>query len=219
MTQQMTIAQMTIEGYKTFPRFVFSNSIEISKFEFCHTTPIKYELVYRGKQYIYVPEGDKRSSENSGGDWTFPFEGLMLETYDCYFSWNFVKQELAIEVMDIMKQVIKEYKFGNYSKYRDADFIRYFVDYCVRNNIEVIKFLPDYKKILNDLQYSFNRAKINSALKPHYRLDENDNIVLFKTLAPKINAAKIAKYDKDIQYLRNKIAKLEQKKQLLILRQ
>jgi len=213
--KRKTVAEMTQEGYSKYPRYVYSNSLSYDEdchkhpnpAQFWHKEPIKYELVYRDDQYIYVPVGDKRSSEANGGLWSHAFEGLNLESYAYNFTFVFSDLQMAKTVQDILVNVVKNYEPREFSQYEDVSFIRAAMDCFKGSGLDPLKYLPDYQKVLKD--WCFSRCSINSKLKPHYRLDENDQLVPYNSRVA--NSNKIGRYLKAIEGLKEKIAKYEGK--------
>lgn len=198
-----TNKEMVIEGCKTRPQYVYANMYNVSNKEFVHDTPIKYELVFRGmfKQYLYVPIGDKCSSESRGGNWIWAFEGLSFESYaDEYFFCH-----SSLEIAKQIQNIIEETKNNDKSI---KNFIPNFIKYCVDNNINPIKFFPNFKTVLKD--YCFSRRSINANLRPYYQLDEKNNIIPYNKM--EIFYKKIDNMAKKIEILQNKIKKLNIKK-------
>lgn len=147
-----TNKEIVDEYCKTHPKYVYANMYNVLNKEFIHDTPIKYELVFRGmfKQYLYVPIGDKYSSESRGGDWIWGFEGLCFESYADEYFFCHSSLEIAKQIQNIIEKIKNNDKLIE-------NFIPNFIKYCIDNNINPIKFFPNFKTVLK--QYFFTDAQ------------------------------------------------------------
>jgi hypothetical protein len=98
------------EGLKKFAPFAYANAInydlengQIIKW-FKHYK--KYKLVCRAKCYYYVPLDDKYSSENHGGPWLFPYNGIDLERYAGNIGYIFENENKTKQIEEIFNKIL-----------------------------------------------------------------------------------------------------------------